>query len=82
MIVAIETAYAGRIVPIGVEEAAEWAPLMGAKGKNMMDLALVATARPNDLVLVTRNVKDMTRRDVRVLDPFRLNPQIVRVCPA
>lgn len=76
---ALEKLYTGRTVAIGAPEAAEWARLMGAKGKNLMDLALVATANINDMVLVTRNTKDMVGRDVRVLDPFKVNPKITLV---
>jgi predicted nucleic acid-binding protein len=42
-------------------------------------MALAATARVRGLVLVTRNSADFKGRDVRVLDPFKANPEIVLV---
>ena len=78
-IAAFEVLYADRVIPIGIKEVAEWAKLMGAKGKNDKDTALAATARVNDLVIVTRNVKDFKGRDVRVLDPFVAKPAITIV---
>lgn len=78
-IAAMEELYAGRIIPIGIHEVAEWARLMGAKGKNSRDTALAATARVHDLVVVTRNVADFKGRTVRVLNPFVAKPRIVVV---
>jgi predicted nucleic acid-binding protein len=53
--------------------------MLAAAGKHDRDTALAATARVHDLVLVTRNVKHMIGRDVRVLDPFVNTPMIKRV---
>ena len=78
-IAALERLYADRVIPIGLEEVAEWARLMGAKGKNDKDTALAATARVNDLIIVTRNVKDFKGRGVRVLNPFVATPTITEV---
>ena len=73
-IAAIEAAYRDRIVPIDEEICAEWARLIGQKGKNRDDMALAATARVRGYVLVTRNVDDFRGRGVHVLDPFRDPP--------
>lgn len=73
---ALEAAYAGRIIAIDEQVAAEWARLLGAKDKNQRDMALAATARVHGLVLVTRNVGDFRGRAVEVLNPFLANPAV------
>ena len=72
-------AYAGRVVAVDEAVADEWGRLQGDKDKHRDDLAFVATARVYDLVLVTRNVKDVRGRGVRVLDPFKKSPVVVEV---
>lgn len=54
-------------------------PNARVENKDRWDLALAATARVYDLVLVTRNIKDFETRGVRLLDPFRDPP--VRIEP-
>lgn len=76
---AIEKAYADRILGIDERIVAEWARLLGAKQKHQRDMALAATARVHDLVVVTRNVADFEGRGVRVLDPFKTPPVILQV---
>lgn len=71
--------YAGRVVEIGVEAAEEWGRLEGEKAKHRDDLAFVATARIREMVLVTRNVKDVRGRGVRVLNPFTKPWRVVEV---
>ena len=72
-------AYAGRVVPIGAEVAAEWGRLQGVKDKHREDLAFAATARIHGFVLVTRNGKDVRGRSVKVLDPFKRPSVVVEV---
>lgn len=72
-----EILYADRVLPVDVRVVREWARLKGAKGKNDRDVALAATARVHDLVVVTRNVDDFDGRGVRVLNPFAKQPKIV-----
>lgn len=74
---AVEKAFEDRIIPLDKAVVAEWARLLGAKQKNQRDMAIAATARVHDLVVVTRNVKDFAGRGVRVLDPFKSPPKIV-----
>lgn len=76
---ALAEAFEGRILDVDLKVANEWGRLLGVAGKNDRDTALAATARVHDLVLVTRNVKDVAGRDVLVLDPFVKKPQIKRV---
>lgn len=76
---ALESAYKDRMAPIESSVVADWAALLGAKDKNMMDRALAATARVHGFVLVTRNTEDFLGCDVDVLNPFQRKPQVVRV---
>ena len=76
---ALVEAYRGRVVAVDEAVAAEWARLVGEKDKHRDDMALAATARVHDFVLVTRNVKDFHGRGVRVLDPFKKAPTITTV---
>ena len=72
---ALEKAFSDRILAIDAPVVAEWTRLLGGKNKDRWDLALVATARVHDLVLVTRNVSDVAGRGVRVLNPFKDPPE-------
>lgn len=71
---ALLAAYGRRVVEIDTVISAEWGRLEGerakpGKVKGHDDLAFVATARLHDMVLVTRNVKDVRGTGVRVLNP-------------
>lgn len=70
----VERAYADRIIPVDAAIVAEWTRMIGSKNKDRWDLALAATARVHDLILVTRNTRDFAGRGVRLLDPFRDPP--------
>lgn len=76
---ALVQAYRDRIIPIDREIAAEWGRLVGTEAKHNDDMALAATARVRQLVLVTRNVKDFRGRGVEVLDPFKKPARIITV---
>lgn len=69
-IAALEKAFSDRIIAVDEAIVAEWTRLLGGKNKDRWDLALAATARIHDLVLVTRNTKDFEGRGVRLLNPF------------
>lgn len=66
----LESAYAGRLLSIDRAVAEEWGRLDAAFGLPAVDGLLAATARVHDLVLVTRNTKDVLRTGIKVLDPF------------
>ena len=72
-------AYAGRVVEVDGEVAEEWGGLEGERDKHRDDLAFVATARVRGMVLLTRNVKDLRGRGVRVLNPFTKPWRVVKV---
>ncbi len=66
----VEMAYADRLLPIDRAVAEEWGRLDAAFGLPVVDGLLAATALVHDLVLVTRNTKDLLRTGIRLLNPF------------
>lgn len=67
--------FTGRIIAIDLEMALLWGKLQGgseAKGEKLpvMDSLIAITAKAHGLVMVTRNVKDMERCQVRVCNPW------------
>lgn len=68
--------FRGRLLPVDARVALVWGE-MEAQGRRMgrplpvIDGLLLATARENDLILVTRNLRDCGDRGVPVLDPWR-----------
>jgi len=76
---ALGEAYAGRIVPVDRDIAAEWARLLGEHDRNRDDTALAATARVRGFVVATRNTRHFRSRGVRVLNPFKVQAEIETV---
>jgi len=66
----IETQMAGRILPITQAIAERWGYLNARGPLPVIDSLLAATALEHGLILVTRNVKDVERTGVRLLNPF------------
>lgn len=67
--------FSGRILDIDQEVADRWGQLSGmtsAKGANVavIDGLLAATATHHDLVLVTRNTKDVAQTGVSLFNPW------------
>jgi predicted nucleic acid-binding protein len=62
--------YADRILPVDQAVAERWATLGIPDRLPTADGLIAATALVHDLTLVTRNVRDMARAGVRLLDPF------------
>jgi predicted nucleic acid-binding protein len=62
--------YADRIIPITAEVAEHWGRLNVPDRLPVVDGLLAATALVHDWTLVTRNVTDVRRTGVRLLDPF------------
>lgn len=67
--------FSGRVLPVTEDVATEWGLLSGeAKQKGIaapvIDALLAATARANNLVLVTRNTKDFEIFSVHLLNPW------------
>ena len=62
--------YADRILPIDVEICERWALLSVPDPVPVVDGLLAATAIEHDLTLVTRNIADVDRTGVPVVNPF------------
>jgi hypothetical protein len=62
--------YADRILPVDDAVATTWGRLMGQKTRPVMDALIASTARVNNKVLVTRNVKDFADMGVDLIDPW------------
>jgi predicted nucleic acid-binding protein len=62
--------FSERVLQIDVEVAERWGRLNVPDPLPTVDGLLAATALVHDLVLVTRNVRDVERTGVRVLDPM------------
>jgi predicted nucleic acid-binding protein len=64
--------FAGRILAVDSLVADRWGRLMAQAGRPVpvVDSLLVATALQHDLILVTRNVRDVADLGARVLNPW------------
>lgn len=62
--------FAHRLLPVDVAVADRWGRLNVPDPVSDIDGLLAATALVHDMTLVTRNVRDVARTGVRVLDPF------------
>ena len=65
-------AYGDRVLPVSTGVAVEWGRMNVPDPLPVVDGYLAATARVHGLTLVTRNVKDVERTGVSVLNPFDL----------
>lgn len=75
-LLAVETLMAGRILPITLAIANCWGRLNVPDPLPIVDGLLAATALEQDLTLVTRNVRDVERSGVRLLNPFSDGPTL------
>jgi len=66
----VRRAFAGRILGVDERVAEQWGRLNVPDPVPVIDGLLAATARVHDMTLVTRNVADLERSDVRLLNPF------------
>jgi len=62
--------YGDRILPVTIGICEQWARITVPDPLPVVDGLLAATAIEHDLVLVTRNVADVGRAPVRVVNPF------------
>jgi toxin FitB len=62
--------FADRLVPLTVEVCEEWGRLNVPDPLPVVDGLMAATAKVRGWTFVTRNVADLARTDVRLLDPF------------
>jgi toxin FitB len=66
----VTTDYADRILPVTQVVAERWGALSVPDPMPVVDGLLAATAIEHDLTLVTRNVSDVARTEVKVVNPF------------
>lgn len=66
----IKTGYEERILGVTQPIAESWGRLNAVRPCPVVDGLLAATASEHDLVLVTRNVKDIEGTGIRCLNPF------------
>ena len=64
------TTYAERVLDVDARVADVWGRLQVPNPLSSIDSLLAATAIVHDLVLVTRNIKDVQATGVRYLNPF------------
>jgi predicted nucleic acid-binding protein len=67
---AIGTTFAERILPIDQAIADEWGRMSAKRPVSTIDALLAATAKVNDMTLVTRNTVDVADLGAKVLNPF------------
>jgi predicted nucleic acid-binding protein len=70
----VKTAFAGRVLLIDERVADAWGHMGVLSPLPVIDGLLAATAKVHNLTLVTRNVSDVIRTGVKILDPFALRP--------
>lgn len=62
--------YGDRVLPVDLSVAREWGRLNAPDPLPVVDGLLAATARVHRLTLATRNVRDVERTGVDLLNPF------------
>ena len=67
----IETMFADRVLPVDMAAARLWGELAADRSLPVVDTLLAATAMSRDLILVTRNTRDVAATGVQLLDPWR-----------
>jgi hypothetical protein len=67
---ALTAEYAERFLPIDQRVAETWGGLGAARPIPTVDGLLAATALAHDMILVTRNMRDIAGTGARLLDPF------------
>lgn len=73
-----ERNFADRILPIDDRVAKIWGTLSADRTRPVVDTMIAATAIAHDLVLVTRNIKDVKGIDMMVVDPWTASHRLRR----
>lgn len=63
--------FGDRVLPVDATVAEEWGRMNAIRPVPVIDALLAATAKANDLTLVTRNEADVAGLGVEVLNPFQ-----------
>lgn len=69
-IAAVQSIMADRVLPVSAAIAERWGRNNVPDALPVIDGLIAATALEHDLILVTRNVRDVERSGVRLLNPF------------
>lgn len=71
-----ERNFADRILPVDERVAKLWGVLSADRSRPVVDTLIAATAIVHDLVLITRNLKDVRGIDVMVVDPWTVSHRL------
>jgi hypothetical protein len=66
----VEAGFAERVLPVTLPVASTWGRQPHTQPLPVVDGLIAATAKVNDLTVVTRNTKDFERSGVQVFNPF------------
>ncbi len=66
----VVSGFGDRVLPVDTSVAEEWGRMNAIRPVPVIDALLAATAKANDLTLVTRNEADVAGLGVEVLNPF------------
>ena len=66
----LTSCFGNRILPVDTSVAEQWGRMNAIRPVAVIDALLAATAKANDLTLVTRNVADVAGVGTDVLNPF------------
>lgn len=67
----VASGFGDRVLPVDASVAEEWGRMNAIRPVPVIDALLAATAKANDLTLVTRNEADVSGLGVEVLNPFQ-----------
>lgn len=67
----VVSGFGDRVLPVDASVAEEWGRMNAIRPVPVIDALLAATAKANDLTLVTRNEADVSGLGVEVLNPFQ-----------
>ena len=69
-LVAVASAFSGRVLPIDVAVAEEWGRMNAIRPLPVIDGLLAASAKVHGMTLVTRNITDVADLGAAVFNPF------------
>ena len=71
----LQATFSPRVLPVNATVAECWGEILAANAKSgntrpAIDALIAATAKVDNLILVTRNIRDMDGMGVKLLNPF------------
>jgi toxin FitB len=69
----IERMFADRILPVDAATARRWGELSAGRSLPVIDTLIAATALVGDLVLVSRNTRDLQTTGATIIDPWQVD---------